>query len=486
MTELAGLSSRKYKQRKETLFASEEWACEDLGFSRDDVQSDKYCVKFGRFKLKWMRELVKEAIWRKRSLVSYNTLLQYVKATVTLDNYLCADFGVGFPKSKLSRPCILGFLDHLESKSPATQNSYLACINELITCWQEWDLIPVRKKLIHRDDSKRTRIRHHPKALSPLVQSKLSVATKSLSPTIERMVIVMREVGLRIGELTRLKKQCLSQDPAGHWYMSRTNFKFRKEHTVPVSQTVVDAINLQLEETLRLESERALPNKQDYLFVHYWHKRLTPYSPRTVNQALSKMIRDERLTDELGIEAKISTHKFRHTVGTNLINAGLSQHFVQKYLGHKSPEMTARYAEIHDSTLQKAVFSATTKLVDIKGNLYEIGSVIESSVGPYNEDTPIEARWLQHHLSAQSLPNGICALPIRQSCPHANACLTCPSFRSDISFISVHKEQLSRCRGLIVGAERRNLTRQVELNQRVAVNLEKMIQSLENEDEKNA
>ncbi|WP_240047037.1 tyrosine-type recombinase/integrase, partial [Staphylococcus aureus] len=39
-------------------------------------------------------------------------------------------------------------------------------------------------------------------------------------------------------------------------------------------------------------------------------------------------------------------HAFRHTVGTRMINNGVPQHIVQKFLGHESPEMTARYAHI--------------------------------------------------------------------------------------------------------------------------------------------
>jgi len=36
-----------------------------------------------------------------------------------------------------------------------------------------------------------------------------------------------------------------------------------------------------------------------------------------------------------------------------MINHGVPQHIVQRYLGHMSPEMTARYAAIHDSTLKQ-------------------------------------------------------------------------------------------------------------------------------------
>ena len=36
-----------------------------------------------------------------------------------------------------------------------------------------------------------------------------------------------------------------------------------------------------------------------------------------------------------------------------MINHGVPHHIVQRYLGHLSPEMTARYAAIHDVTLKE-------------------------------------------------------------------------------------------------------------------------------------
>jgi integrase len=44
------------------------------------------------------------------------------------------------------------------------------------------------------------------------------------------------------------------------------------------------------------------------------------------------------------------THRLRHTRATELLNDGVPIHVVQRYLGHKSPEMTMRYAnprELH-------------------------------------------------------------------------------------------------------------------------------------------
>lgn len=486
MANLKVVSSSKFEALKESLFASDAWSFSDIGYKKSEIQADRHFVKFTKFRLPWLKNLVKEAIWRKRSSVSYNTLLQYIKGTSSLDNFLYAEYGAGFKIEDLQRPCLEAYLAHNSNKSISTQRTYLSCNNELIECWKEWGMFPAGTKLIYRDDLKGTKPRHHPRNLSVHVQRQLDQISEEIPETIQRMIFVLREVGLRIGELISLKKQCLSQDRENGWYMTSFNFKFKKDHTIPVSSTVVEIIKLQLQETNRLEKETRMSNREQYLFVHYWGDELRTYTTRYFNQALKKLGKAIDLKDELGIPQKISSHQFRHTVGTNLINAGLSQIFVQKFLGHKSAEMTARYAEIHDSTLKDAITKIRGKLVDIKGNLYDAAQFLSDAQIIEDWDIPIEAKWLQRHLSAQSLPNGICALPVQQTCPHANACLTCPSFRTDITFISVHKEQLSRCRVIIQEGERRNMVRQVELNKRIASNIGTIISSLEVEPDANS
>ena len=56
--------------------------------------------------------------------------------------------------------------------------------------------------------------------------------------------------------------------------------------------------------------------------------------------------------DKLGEIYRFHAHAFRHSVGTRMINNGVPQHIVQKFLGHESPEMTSRYAHIFDETLK--------------------------------------------------------------------------------------------------------------------------------------
>ena len=73
-----------------------------------------------------------------------------------------------------------------------------------------------------------------------------------------------------------------------------------------------------------------------------------------VNRALKRLAQENNIVDNNGIVWKFSTHQFRHTVGTQMINSGVPQVMVQHYLVHESPEMTARYAHIHNETMKAA------------------------------------------------------------------------------------------------------------------------------------
>ncbi|MFD7444430.1 hypothetical protein [Streptomyces sp. NPDC059909] len=56
-------------------------------------------------------------------------------------------------------------------------------------------------------------------------------------------------------------------------------------------------------------------------------------------------------------------------------------------------------------------------------------------------------------MATQTLPNGYCGLlPVQKSCPHANACLTCPFFLTGPEFLPELREQRTRTLTLIDNA----------------------------------
>ena len=94
-----------------------------------------------------------------------------------------------------------------------------------------------------------------------------------------------------------------------------------------------------------------------------------------------------------------------------------------------------------------------------------------------------EAAWAKHQLgrATQALPNGYCGLPVVKTCPHANACLTCPMFVTTPEFLPQHRAPAAATLQIITAAEARGQTRVAEMNKQVAANLDKIITALEDD-----
>jgi len=133
--------------------------------------------------------------------------------------------------------------------------------------------------------------------------------------------------------------------------------------------------------------------------------------------------------------------------------------------------MTAHYARLHDSTVRRHWEAA--RKVDIAGQ-----AVVLDPDGPL-----AEAAWAKQRLgrATQALPNGFCGLPVQKTCPHANACLTCPMFITTAEFLPQHRAHQLQVIEIITAAEARGQTRLVEMNQHVARNLDTIITVLEND-----
>ena len=149
--------------------------------------------------------------------------------------------------------------------------------------------------------------------------------------------------------------------------------------------------------------------------------------------------------------------------------------------GHRSPVYQTRikphdsdYAKITDQTVRRR-WEAATK-VNINGE-----RVTLEPNGPLGQ-----AQWAKtrYGIATQTLPNGYCGLPLQRSCPHANACLTCPVFLTGPEFLPELRQQRTRTLTLIDVSRGNGQSRTVEMNQRVLANLDRMIGEIETDQHK--
>ncbi|MCX2714024.1 tyrosine-type recombinase/integrase [Mycolicibacterium sp. J2] len=204
--------------------------------------------------------------------------------------------------------------------------------------------------------------------------------------------------------------------------------------TILVEQAVVNVIREQ-QRWLGDSHPRLSPK---YLFIgvkqNLAGRRPRPYA--TYRASLDKLDGIHGLTDTAGNPLRFTqTHRLRHTRATELLNDGVPLHVVQRYLGHKSPEMTMRYA---------ATLAATAEAEFLKHKkIGAHGATIEISPSDILDMTQLSVR------TDRVLPNGVCLLPPLKSCDKGNACLSCGHFATDATHIDELRDQHAKTTALI-------------------------------------
>jgi len=91
-----------------------------------------------------------------------------------------------------------------------------------------------------------------------------------------------------------------------------------------------------------------------------------------------------------------------------------------------------------------------------------------------------DLQWFTRSVLAQALTNGYCAIPIVAGpCPHPNACLNCAHFRTDATFLEVHRAELQETERVIAKADANGWVRQSEMNARKRTSLINIVTTLE-------
>jgi integrase len=288
------------------------------------------------------------------------------------------------------------------------------------------------------------------------------------NPTVRNLVIVLIETGLRAGDACNLEFNPMIDDSVGWPCLRFDSTKVSAEQLIPLSAKAAAAIRDQQD-----HDRRQWPAGTPWLFPGIVDNAdgSKPYVHGTLSRQLHRWQTVIDLRDEAGEPVRVTGHRFRHTLGTRLINSGVPQHVVQKLLGHASPNMTGHYARVHDSTIRQAFDRYQQQRVNTAGDL--LG---------YDPDAPTAtAEWVKHNLSRvrDSLPNGYCGRPPQQDCPHPNACLTCPDFQTTPEFLDVHRRQATTNRRLIARADTNGQFRLAANLRQVQASLEQIIPALE-------
>ena len=247
---------------------------------------------------------------------------------------------------QLNRQQLKGWFRHLYDKgqAPATRvNIIVAVRTYLRDIEDQGGLVARADDLIRRSDLPRLP-QYLPRPLPPDADSALKKRLQSFKSPLHRGLLLMRNTGLRVGELASLAYDCLRPAENNRWLIKVPLGKMHNERLVPIdAETQGLVLWLQkagsADRRWLLETTRGCKTRH----VHY-------------SQALREAC--------IGIEIpdKMTTHRLRHTYATSLMNAGMSLMGVMKLLGHRDYRMTLRYTEITLETVGKEYYEALTQL----------------------------------------------------------------------------------------------------------------------------
>lgn len=337
-----------------------------------------------------------------------------------------------------------------------------------ITEW-DWPQAPARRLMFASDIPKQPKM--VPRALAPDTDTALMAAVATLDDLFARVgLTVLRGTGLRIGELLELELDAVVDfGPAGTWLRVPLS-KLNSERMVPLDATTIAALD---EWFAHRRQQRAMPHPRDgrptdFVFVDNGRH----LGPARIQKGLRDAIHAAGLTGPDGHPVRIVAHQLRHTYATSLVNAGMSLQALMSLLGHTSPEMTIRYAQLASPTLRAAYDQAIGKL----RRRIPVAPVIDGKV------IPTDVEWLHSEMLKTRVAHGHCSRDLAaEACAYANICETCPSFTTTPEFLPAIRGQLDDVRHLRDDAHQRGWTSEVARHQRVIDSLEHHLRRHDND-----
>lgn len=262
------------------------------------------------------------------------------------------------------------------------------------------------------------------------------------------LLIIIRNTGRRLEDICHLiaehedkSKECLQYDLDGDpmLYLDHRIAKIPKDLRIPLAHLKDSKGNNMVERAIlrqiaRVKELAPTPDGYKYLFreIKIDNRGLgegrivfddngapvvdsISYHMFNTNVVLPSISKEIPLKNIDGSIYQISAHQFRHTVATEMIDAGVDIYAIKEFLGHSSVVMTEKYIKIYQQRLKKEFKEKLSKsdATDIKNNLSE-------------QEDLYDNKWVKNKIiGVFELGDGCCEHPYKMaSCPHM-ACKTC-------------------------------------------------------------
>jgi integrase len=360
----------------------------------------------------------------------------------------------------------------VDTKQPLASSSKCQSLTKLAQFFREvsywgWVDVPPRPLLLPGELPKRPlRIpRYIPK---PELERLMGAIRMLDCPYQQASLLIARWSGARRGEIRRLEVDCLDSYPDGTPRLRIPAGKTYQERVVPVHEEAAAAIRtLQA----RNRGERGLTDRKTGVITRY----LFMYRGRLLSEhylfesALAKACQTAGLVTSDG-KPTITSHRFRHTVGTQLAQRGARLRTIQKILGHESAAMSLAYLGISEEDVRQdyqAVLGEQATIAGPGAELLRSGHL-----------TQAEVTWLKDHYFQTELELGRCLrLPQEGPC-ECDLYLSCAKFVTTPAYAPRLRRRRRIEQELVEDAATHGWHREVERHQCTIRRLEQLLTDL--------
>ena len=463
----------------EALWALDTWHQTQLPHGDLTLTARQAVLHFDGLQQPWLKEAAKR--WARVRLLGETTprtLSAYLFALRHFSRWLAERAPEVSAPSALSREVLEDYLRSVRSEpglSATTRSRRIIALRALLDEQAEDGLVGLpRAAMIHRGEIPRAQYRL-PKGLQAEVFEQIvdSANLARLESEMHRtVVLLLAYTGFRVSSVITLARDSRQFGPDGQPYLAYWNVKAKREAMLPIPSVLSEQLDRHeafLAERYPQGTEWLLPSPP--IGERRGKGGRFHLSPSAVGEIVKRYVRRAEIRTPGGkLALELHPHLFRHNLATSLVNDEIPLTVIQQVLDHGSMEMTAHYARLHDQTVKRAV-ERWHERVNIRGERIAL-----PTEGPLEQ-----AAWMKERIARakQALPNGYCGLPLQQSCPHPNACLSCGSFLTDGSFRSVHEQQQAQTRRLLDNARQNNNVRLIELLERDEQSLSRILEGLD-------
>lgn len=474
-------SLEELTKNQDLLLSKDIWhAEEDLGL-RVNEHNRSRSIKFSQIQQIWLKEKLKlYIIYRRIKGIAYSTMTESLCIFNKFSLFLAEQYINSF--EEIDDDIFELAIKEIRKFSCSYQESFISYIKGFFDFgnengWFNISTYPLAQaKATNRQ---KPEIKYIPDEILQQLDEHLYLFPEPL----QRLVILIRALGLRASEILQLKFDCLRQRRSGEWEIEFINWKFKEQlDRLPINENLVALIKQQQEYIIN-----CLGDDFGYLFC----ANKTGYSSRGIkelfrfypvpkvmalasfNRYLQQLANHCQIKDKSGKTWHFTSHQFRRTVATKMTNEKVRQYIIQCYLRHKSPDMLQHYAQLLPNTMKQEMdeFRKKKKIIDVTGKeIEQVHSELDNDLG---------LEWLRAKMQPKALAMGFCARPaLLKPCPHANACMNCEHFRLDEDDLPALEQHLKRNKQLKDESQKLGFTRQIKNIEQDEALLKKLIQSL--------